>query len=118
MLKDSILKLFKLDNLVNNMTGYIEARMELVKLEVREDLTKAIAKLSVFLFLAFAFTLFLMFISVALAFKIGESLGTFEGFAIVAGFYLAIALILLFFRDGISGSIEKQITEILKKKKK
>src|SRR6478609_5008026 len=118
MLKDSILKLFKLDNLVNNMTGYVEARMELVKLEVKEDLTKAIAKLSVFVFLAFAFTLFLMFISVALALKIGESVGTFEGFTIVAGFYLAIALMLLFFRDAISSGIERQITEMMKKKKK
>lgn len=116
MLKDSILKLFKLDNLVNNMTGYVEARMELVKLEVKEDLTKAIAKLSVFVFLAFAFTLFLMFFSVAIAFKIGESIGTFEGFAIVAGFYLATTFILFFFRDAISTSIEKQITDIMKKK--
>ncbi len=118
MLKDSILKLFKLDNLVSNLTGYVETRMELVKLEVKEDLTKAIAKLSVFVFLAFAFTLFLMFISVAIAFKIGESVGTFGGFAIVAGFYLVTAFVLLFFRDAISASIEKQITEIMKKKNK
>jgi len=118
MLKDSILKLFKLDNLVENVTGYVEARMELVKLEVREDLTKAISKLSVFVFLAFAFTLFLMFISVAIAFMLGERVGTFGGFAIVAGFYLSIVLILFFFRDAISGSIEKQISEMLKKKKK
>ncbi len=116
MLKDSILKLFKLDSLVSNLTGYVETRMELVKLELKEDLTKAIAKLSVFVFLAFAFTLFLMFISVALAFKIGESVGVFGGFAIVAGFYLVIALVLLFFRDAISASIEKQISEITKKK--
>lgn len=116
MLKDSILKLFKLDNLVSNMTGYVEARMELVKLEVKEDITKAIAKLSVFVFLAFAFTLFLMFISVAIAFKIGESVGTFAGFAMVAGFYFATALVLFFFRDAISTSIEKQLAEIMKKK--
>ncbi len=100
------------------MTGYVEARMELVKLEVKEDLTKALAKLSVFVFLAFAFTLFLMFISVAIAFKIGESVGTFEGFAIVAGFYLGTALILFFFREAITANIEKQINEIMKKKMK
>ncbi len=100
------------------MTGYVEARMELVKLEIREDLTRAISKLSVFVFLAFAFTLFLMFISVAIALRIGESVGTFEGFAIVAGFYLSIVLISFFFRDAISGFIEKQITELLNKKKK
>ncbi len=99
------------------MTGYVEARMELVKLEVKEDLTKALAKLSVYVFLAFAFTLFLVFISVATALKIGDSIGLFGGFAIVAGFYLAIALVLLLFRDAISTHIERQLTEIMKKKK-
>lgn len=118
MLKDSILKLFKLDSLVGNVTGYIEARMELFKLEVREDLTKAISKISIFVFLAFAFTLFMMFFSVAVAIKIGEALGMFEGFAVVAGFYLSMVLILFFFRESISAGIERQITEILKKKKK
>jgi ABC-type Co2+ transport system permease subunit len=116
MLNDSLLKLFKLDNLINNMTGYIEARMELVKLEVKEDLTKALSKLAVFFFLAFAFTLFLIFISIALAISIGKTVGMFGGFAMVAAFYFALAVVLLFFRDAISTSIEKQITEIMKKK--
>ncbi len=98
------------------MTGYVEARMELVKLEIKEDLTNALSKLAVFVFLAFAFTLFLVFISIALALIIGESVGMFGGFAIVAAFYLVIALVLLFLRDAVSTSIEKQLAEIMKKK--
>jgi len=118
MLKDSILKLFKLDNLVGNLTGYVEARIELVRLEVKEDVIKALAKASIFIVVAFAATLFLVFISIAVALIIGQSIGMFGGFAIVAAFYLSIVLVLLFFRDAISTSIEKQLTEILTKKKK
>ncbi len=117
MLKDSILKLLKLDTLVSNMTGFVEARMELVKLEIRQDINKALAKISILFFLAFAITLFLVFISIAVAFKIGESTGTFEGFSIVAAFYLVLALVLFFLRETIRTSIEKQLNKIISKQK-
>jgi len=109
--------LFKLDGLVNNVTGYVEARIELMKLEIKEDIAQALAKAIVFVVLGFAFTLFVLLISIGIAFKIGESLGNFSGFGIVAGAYFLVALLLYLLRDSISASLEKQLTEILKKKK-
>ncbi|HEY3402776.1 MAG TPA: phage holin family protein [Ohtaekwangia sp.] len=111
------MKLFKLDGLVSNVTGYVEARIELMKLEIQEDVAKTLGKAIVFVFLAFALTLFIMLISIGVAIKIGESLGKFSGFSIVAGIYLVLALVLFLFRDSISGSFEKQLIGILKKKK-
>ncbi len=116
MLKDSLLKLFKLDGLVNNLTGYIETRIELMKYEVKEDMAKAIAKISILFLLALLFTFFLLFTSVAVALKIGESLGSFSGFGMVAGFYLLLLLLIIALREPIGSSLEKKLKNIITQK--
>jgi uncharacterized membrane protein YqjE len=109
MLKDTLLKFFKLDGLVNNLTGYVETRIELLKYEIKEDMAKAIARLSLVLLTALLFTFFLLFISVSVAIKLGEVWGNFVGFGIVAGFYLLLMLIIVLFRKPISKSLEEKI---------
>lgn len=118
MFKESILKFLKLEGLLSNITGYVEARIELMKLDIKEDLARGLAKIAVFVVLGFALTLFILLISMAIAFKIGESLGNFSGFAIVAGGYFLLGCILYILRNTISTSLEKQLTELLNKKKK
>ena len=118
MLKDTLVKLLKLDGLIDNVTGYVEARIELMKLEIKEDLSKTLAKLAMVMVLVFAFSLFMLLISMAVAFKIGERIGTFGGFAIVAGFYFALILILVLFRDSISAALEKHLEKIMNRKEK
>ncbi|HEY8937713.1 MAG TPA: phage holin family protein [Cyclobacteriaceae bacterium] len=116
MLKDSILKFLKLEGFVNNLTGYLETRVELFKLEIREDIAKSVAKLSVYFVLTFSFIIFILFLSIAFALWIGESLGPIMGFVIMAGIYLVIAIVLLMLKDPISKNLEKKILEIVKKK--
>ena len=111
MLKDTLLKFFKLDGLVNNLTGYVETRIELLKYEIKEDMAKAISKLAIVLLVALLFTFFLLFASVSIAIKIGEAWGTFAGFGMVALFYLVLLFIILLFRDAISKNIEAKIKE-------
>lgn len=118
MFKESLLKLFKLDGLLDNVTGYLEARIELFKLDIKEDIARGLAKAAVFVVLGFVLTLFTLLISIAVAFKIGESLGNFAGFGIVAAVYLLLALILYLRKDSVSASLEKQLTDLLNKKKK
>src|SRR5690348_4750862 len=117
MLKDSLIKFFKLDGIASNFTGYVETRMELLKIEIKEDVAKALSKVIVFILLAFVFTLFVLFISMATAYKLAEFVGSFGGFGIVAGLYLVIALLMYFNREEISKKIEKQVLDITKKKK-
>jgi uncharacterized membrane protein YqjE len=109
MLKDTLLKLFKLDGLINSLTGYVETRLELLKYEIKEDLAKAISRLMVVLLMALLFTFFLLFISVSVAFWIGDALGIMAGFGIVAGIYFVLMLAILVFRDSINKSIEEKI---------
>ena len=109
MLKETLLKFLKLDGLVNNLTGYVETRIELLKYEIKEDMAKAIARIALLLLASLFFTFFLMFISISVAVKIGESLGTFAGFGIVAGFYFTLMLIIIIFREPISKNLENKI---------
>lgn len=110
--------MLKLDGLLGHLTGYVEARIELFKLEIKEDLGRALAKAAVFLVFGIAFMLFIFLISMAVAYKIAETAGLFGGFAIVAGFYFLVALVMLLFRKTISEKIEQQLLEVMKQKKK
>ena len=117
MLKDSLLKFFKLDGIASNLVGYFETRMELLKLELREDLARGLARVMVFVLMAFVATLFIFFISMALAYKLGEYMGVSAGFAVIAGIYLVAGIVFYTTRERITARIEKQVMEITKKKK-
>ncbi len=115
MWKESILKLLKLDGLVANLTGYVETRVELLKLEIREEIAKAIARMTVLVLVMATISLFILFFSVSVALLIGEYLGFFEGFLIVSGFYLLVAILVLLMRKSLSDTMEKELLKKLKK---
>lgn len=117
VLKDSVLKFLKLDSLIENLTGYVETRIELTKLELKEDIAKSLAKVLLFILMGAVFTLFVVLISVAVAHLIAKSIGAFGGFAVVAGFYLLLTLLLYGFRHAIGEKLQDQLVEIMKKKK-
>jgi uncharacterized membrane protein YqjE len=118
MLKETLLKFLKLDGLIDSLTGYVEARIALMKIEVREELANGLAKALVLVLIIALFTLFVCMMSFAVAYEIGESLGTFEGFAIVACFYLIVGLGLFLLRNPITEKLEKELGTKMGKKKK
>lgn len=113
MIKEAILKLLKLDGLVSNLTGYVEGRIELMKHEIKEDLARGLAKVSLIMLAALLFTFFLIFISVAVAFKLSESMGEFNGFGLVAAFYLLLLVGIIVFRNAISKKLEKKLKNLI-----
>jgi hypothetical protein len=117
VLKESVLKFLKLDSLIENLTGYVEARIELTKLEIKEDLAKGLAKVAVFMIMGAVLTLFVILMSIAVALLIGKSVGTFGGFSIVAGFYFLLALLVYGFRNPITEKLQDQLVQIMNKKK-
>jgi hypothetical protein len=118
MLGNSISKFFKLDHLMSNLTGYVEARMELLKVEVKEDLVKGLSKVIVYLSIAFVFVLVIFFVSLGVAIVLSKLLGDFWGYGIVASFYLVVGLILIFNRNYLSRRIEKDLSNKINVKKK
>jgi uncharacterized membrane protein YqjE len=113
MIKETILKLLKLDGLMGSVTSYFESRIELMKYELKEDLSRGLAKVSILMLAALLFAFFLIFISVAVAFKLSESMGEFNGFGIVAAFYLLLLVGIVLFRNTISKSLEKKLKNLI-----
>ncbi len=111
-MESKLLKFFKLDNLFDSISGYLETRLELFKLEAREEIAETTAKgiQAVIIILMFLFAL--MFLSMALAFFIGMWLDQVGyGFLIVGGFYafLALTLYLLRGRIGLKEKINRYL---------
>jgi uncharacterized membrane protein YqjE len=118
VIKETIAKFLRLDGIMSNLTGYIEARIELMKVEIKEDVAKALSKAVVYGILGFTAAIFILFISMAVAYKIAESTSLFIGFAVVAGFYLVVGVALWFLRDNLKKKMETQFNENFKQKKK
>jgi uncharacterized membrane protein YqjE len=116
MLKDSILKFLKLDGFIESLTGYVETRVELLKVEVREDVARSMAKVSIFFLIAFSVVVFILFLSIALALWLAMYTGMVAGFAIVAVLYLLLAWLFVLFKDSIRKNIERKLLDIVKKK--
>jgi hypothetical protein len=117
MIRDSLAKFFKVDSLISNLTGYVETRVEILKLEAKEELSKQLSNAAVYGTIGFLFIMVLLFFSVAIALTIGEHLGNLAGFSIVGAFYLVIAIGLLVNREKLLKKIEKNIALKLNKKK-
>jgi uncharacterized membrane protein YqjE len=118
VLKESLMKFLKLDGIMENLTGYVETRIELMKLEIREDVAKTLAKATVFVVIGVMALLFIFFISAAIALKIGEATSPFIGFAIVAGFYGLIGVVIWLSRTSLQKKLEQQYSEKITVKKK
>lgn len=118
-LKDIVFKFLRLENLVSHLSGYVESRIALVKLEIREELAHTMAKAIVALVLAMFGFLVLLFLSIGLAEFLNQYfIGSFGGYLIVAGLYAVVFTILLIFRSSFLHSFEKQLIEIFRKKGK
>lgn len=116
-LKEILLKWLKLDGLINSLTGYAEARMELLKYEIREEVSAAMARFVVLLAVFALLALALLTASVAFSLKLGESYGYAVGFSITAGIYATVLLGLLLFRNKLYRYLERFIKIQMTQKK-
>ena len=118
-IKETGFKFLRLDNLFSHLTGFLETQAALLKIEVREEVTKILARglvLGSILLMAF---LFLLFLSVGLAHYLsGFFQKAYIGYWIIAGLYGLPCLLFLLFRKPISKSFEKYFAKHLKHKEK
>ena len=116
-IKDTLIKLLRLDTLVENLSGYVEARVQLLKLEIREDVAKVLAKgLIHAVILLFGF-LFFLFFSLGMAQYISHVLSdTYSGYWLVSGFYLLVFFIFLAIRHQAGAAFERYFSNMIKRK--
>ncbi|WP_017733276.1 phage holin family protein [Nafulsella turpanensis] len=95
-----LLKLLKLDSLINTFIDYIETRVELVRAEVKDSMMAAMRAAVIYGSIAVLGLFFLLFLSLSIALALNEALdSTFWGFVIVTALYLAAVLTLFSLRN-------------------
>ncbi len=116
-IKDTLIKLLHLDTLVENLSGYVETRVQLLKIEIREDVAKVLARGLVHaVILLFGF-LFFLFFSLGLAQYISSLFSdTYTGYWIVSGFHLLMFLVFWAVRTGAGSAFEKYFSTMIKRK--
>lgn len=116
-IKETLIRLLGLENILAHLSGYIEAKVALVKMEVREEVSHVVSKGMVAIVIFFFAFLFLLFFSLAVVHVINEFTGTiWAGYVWVAGFYGLLFLVFLLFRKGIEIALEQRMKEMIKKK--
>lgn len=112
---ETLTKFLKLDGLLENLTGYVEARVKLLKLEVREEVAKIVTQGLLLAMLLLIALLVVVFVSIGLALFINQYVSaSYIGFACVAGFYLLVFILTYSFRKQIHKKLEQHFEEKLK----
>ena len=118
MLKENIARFLKLDSLLENITGYVETKIEIMKLDLKEDVSKLVSHVSVLLIIIMTGIFFLLFLSVAVALEIASHLGNLAGFGIISAFYLIAVVVLYAKRASLQERIESEIKQTIKERRK
>jgi hypothetical protein len=114
---EAILKFLRLDNFIQHTTGYVENRLELMKMEVREDVSRAMARGMVSVVLFLMGFLFLIFFSVGLAHFLNTWFSApYIGYWAVAGVYAITFLLLVAFRKNLLQYFMDQFSGLMKRK--
>lgn len=115
-IKDFIFKFLRIDNLVEHVSGYVESRVALLKIEIQEDLAQVISKGLVMGALFLFMFLCLLFLSIGVALYLNLWFANYAGFWIVGGFYLFILALLFAFRKKIHQVMSGYMARAIKNK--
>jgi len=114
--KKGLLSFLNIDSIIDNLTGLVDNKVELFKIEFKEDAAKAGSRIIVLLILGLSAFMAIMFISIALSILIGDALeNEMTGFFIIGAFYILILIVFIFLNRtfNINKSLEKFILNIL-----
>jgi hypothetical protein len=108
--------MLSLDRWIENFEGYLDARIELVKFDVKELVVDLMTRSIFFLGIAIFGMCALICLNIGLAFLISHYIGNeFSGFLILSVFYFIIALVFYLSRNNssLNEKIEMQIREAM-----
>lgn len=114
--RKGFLNFLGVDSLLDHLTAFIEAKIEIYKIEFREEASGALSKLMVGLVLFCLGWFFIMFLSIAAGYYLGTLLeNLFLGFLIISGFYLLLFVVIYLLRDtiGLREFFEKKLNRWL-----
>jgi hypothetical protein len=116
-IKEKILKFLRLDGLLSNLSGYIESRVDLVKIEIREEVAGILSRGLIMMLIIMVGLMCMLFLSLAAAQYLNTLLmSEYLGYVIVALFYGLLVGFLLIFRKSFFRMFEKQIVEMIRQR--
>jgi len=97
--KSKLFKFLRFDAIIEHLTGLIEAKLELVKLELKEEVARTGARIIAAVVFSFLLVMIVIFISLALATFLNHLIGNpYIGYFIVTGFYILVLVLLIAFK--------------------
>ena len=103
--------LFNMDRMIDHLVEFVETRLEILKLDFKEESVRVIAKLLTGALIVLFSTLFFIFFSVMIAIILNEALeSSYLGYAILAAFFLLILVSILIIKQ--THWYHNKITEI------
>lgn len=110
--KSKLFKFLKIDSIIEHLTGIIEARVELAKIEIKEEVSKIGARIIAGVVFAFLAVMIIILLSISVAAWINFMLESgYWGYFIVTGFYLLTLILLIAFKVHIR--LQKKIESAL-----
>ena len=83
-------------SLIGNLTGYLDTRIDLVRLELQQKVSSVLVSAVHGATLAVLGLLFIIFVSIFAGLALNSALdSTYWGFGVVAGFYLVLLVLVL-----------------------
>jgi uncharacterized membrane protein YqjE len=93
------LDIFRIKNIVNALIGFIETKVELYKIQFKEEVAKALTIMVLVIILSMVGMLFILFLSHFISRLLNDVFESdYLGFMIVTGFYLVSGLIVYILR--------------------
>ncbi len=107
----NILKLLKLDNILDSLTRYIETKVEYYKIQFKEELARTLSILIFVFLISMVLLLFLIFLSFfAVVFLNHVLQSQYLGFLIMSFVYLILGLFIYVYRESlIFGRVFKEL---------
>lgn len=111
-LKEEIFRILGIDAVIRSFSDYIESRINLVKMEVREEISRHLSRFMVAAIILLLFFMAFGFLSLTAGLYLNEVTGSsWKGFLILGGVYLVVAFMVLLFRSSLSRSVQQKMKE-------
>ena len=100
--KNKLFNLLNVDSLIESVLSYFEKRIELVKVEIKEEAAVVGAKLVINMVLGFLLLFFLLFLSILVGLLINDHFDSeYLGYVYVSGFYIFLVILIQVLRKTI-----------------
>ena len=105
-IKKNIFEIFSVKNLINTLINFIETKVEIYKIQFKEEAAKAISALILLVIFSMLGLLFVLFLSLFASEVINTLLDSnYIGYIIIAAFYLLCIYIIYLLRRKIKAAV-------------